>query len=55
MLFVISLRVQIYYIYSDAKIRFVSQRYFVFCITNFVNYTFLCEFKKYLHRFRKKM
>ena len=46
----------LYIIYiQSAKILFVSQRCFVFCIMNFGNYTFLHEFKEYLHCIRKKM
>jgi len=55
MLLLINSRVpNILYIQS-AKIRFVSQRYLVLCIMNFGNYTFLCDFKEFLHQFRKKM
>ena len=54
MLLLLYYRVHIYYIHF-AKIRFVSQRCFVLCVSNFVNYTFLCDFKEYLHSFRKKM
>jgi len=55
MLFVISYGSK-YIIYIQyAKIRFVSQRYFVLCIMDFVNYAFLCDFKDFLHSFRKKM
>ena len=50
-------RDSIYFIYilQCAKILFVSQRCFVLCIMNFGNYTFLHEFKEYLHCIRKKM
>ena len=50
-------RDSIYFIYilQCAKIRFVSQRCFVLCIMYFVNYAFLCDFKKNLHYIRKKM
>ena len=40
---------------QNAKIRFVSQRYFVLSIMDFVNYAFLCDFKENLQYFRKKM
>ena len=40
---------------QSAKIRFVSQRYFVLSIMDFVNYAFLCDFKENLQYFRKKM
>ena len=50
-------RDSIYFIYilQCAKILFVSQRCFVLCIMNFGNYTFLWDFKAFLHSFRKKM
>ena len=55
MIFVTYSRVPYIIYIQSAKIRFVSQRYFVLCIMNFGNYVFLCEFKEYLHCFRKKM